>query len=243
MERSDLDPVGGPLVVQRVDVGPGAVGAHRERAAGVEHLGADQFVGPGRGRERRRVEDPRAHAQLVGGEHRLDVLLLVLGDHAEHEPVVHEPAAVGPRLLEDRQRALADRGAVGPGLGRVEQRQLGASGAGVGERVVEVVDVLTQTGARVLPRRRAAHQPEILHVRDVRHVPVQRRHQRGVLVRELGVVDGVGERACALPCRGELVGEAPAQGVGVARGGAGVIRPCGEVARHRWSPPWTGSSG
>ena len=69
-------------------------------------------------------------AELVGGQHRLVVLLLVLGDHAEHEAVLEQPPAVQRRAVEHVEHLVADLADVGARLGRAEQRQRRPVGAG-----------------------------------------------------------------------------------------------------------------
>ena len=67
-------------------------------------------------RGRRRREDGVAAAQLVGGEHRLGVLLLVLGDHAEREGVLEQSPPLQRRVVEDVEDLVADLTDVGAGL-------------------------------------------------------------------------------------------------------------------------------
>ena len=118
--RRHVDLVRGPLVVQRPRVGGRA---HRERAARDQHLGgADQRRGRRQGVGRR--EDRVSATQLVGGQHRLVVLVLVLEDHAEHEARVEQrPGRVEPDRVEGVQHLAPDQADVVPGLRRVEQRQ------------------------------------------------------------------------------------------------------------------------
>jgi hypothetical protein len=78
-------------------------------------------------RRRRRGEHRRARPELVGGEHRLVVLLLVLHDHAEGEAVGGEPAAVHRAAAQHVQRFLAHLGDVRARLAGREQRQLDAA--------------------------------------------------------------------------------------------------------------------
>jgi hypothetical protein len=157
--------VRGPLVVQ----GPGlGVGAHGERAAGDEHLAGHGH--PGR-RRRVRLQHRRAGPQLVGGQHRLVVLLLVLDDHAEGEPVGQQrPALVQPDPVQHVQRLVPDLADVRAGLGRIQQGQGGAVAAGVLEGVVELVDVAAYRVAAA----DVADQPQLLLVADVGQVPDQR---------------------------------------------------------------------
>ena len=91
---------------------------------------------------------------------------------------------------------LAD---VPPGLGRVEQRQRRAVGAGMLERVVELVDRLRQDR---IPAADVAQQPELFLVADVREVPDQRRHQPGVLADQVGVVHRLGQQPRCAAGRG-----------------------------------------
>ena len=89
-------------------------------------------------------------------------------------------------LLDEVEHAAADLVAVAARLGRGEQRQGRPLGARVLERVVQRVDLRVH---RVAAADRA-QQPELLLVGDVRQVPHERRHQRGVLLHQVGVVDG-----------------------------------------------------
>ena len=140
------------------------------------------------------------------------------------------PARVA--ALVERRRPRGGRGpARAPGRRTPAPRRgsssgsCGPPGARVGERVVELVEVLADAlGALLGVRGAAAHQPEVLHVRDVREVPVERRHQRRVLAGEVGVVHGedvVGQGARPGPRRLEVGGA----GVGAARGRPGGRRP------------------
>ena len=79
------------------------------------------------------------------------------------------------------------RSAVGPGVGRRQQRQLDAAGAGVHERVVEAVDSGRQHARAV--RVAAAQQPQLFLLPDMGEVPHQRAHQRVVLAVQFGVVE------------------------------------------------------
>ena len=227
-ERGHVDDVRGPLVVQRPRLGGRA---HPERPRG--HQRGARGQRPAR-RWRRRGEHRRTRPQLVGGEHRLVVLLLVLHDHAEREAVGGEPAAVPQTqrgaAAQHVQRLLAHLGDVRARLAGREQRQLDPARPGVLEGVVEAVDL----GAQRRAAADVAHQPQLFLAADVREVPDQRRHQRRVLRDEIGLVDGVGERGAAGPRRGEEVGDAGAQRLG---GGRGVGRhseaPSGSSAGHR----------
>ena len=54
-----------------------------------------------RGRRRGgRGEGRRGRAELVGDQHRLVVLLFVLGDHPEREPALEQPARRGRGAVE-----------------------------------------------------------------------------------------------------------------------------------------------
>jgi hypothetical protein len=112
-----------------------------------------------------------ALAQLVGGEHGLVVLLLVLGDHAEDESVGQQRGAVRVQggTVEYVQGLFADLAEIGAGGFGGEQRQRGPVGPGVLERVVERVEV--RTDGR--PSAGVAHQPQFLLVADVGQVPDQ----------------------------------------------------------------------
>jgi hypothetical protein len=126
---------------------------------------------------------------LVRGEHGLVVLLLVLDDHAEREPVRDQPAALHRRGVEQVEDLRAHRVDIGARLRRAEQRQLRAVPARVLERVVQMVDI----GPDRLAPAHIAHEPEFLLVADVGQIPDQRRHQRRVLAYEIAVVHRVGE--------------------------------------------------
>nr|BFE67975.1 hypothetical protein GCM10020092_012760 [Actinoplanes digitatis] len=152
-----------PLVVQRPRLG---VGAHGERAAGYQHLAGDRDPG---GRRRFGVEHGRAVAQLVGGEHGLVVLLLVLDDHAEREAVRDQRPPVEADPVEHVEGLVPHLVHIGAGLGRAEQRQRRAVAARVLEGVVQLVDV----AAHRLPAADVPDQPELLLVGDVREVPDQ----------------------------------------------------------------------
>ncbi len=170
--RDGVDPEGGQvhdvrgtLVVQGPRLG---VRAHRERPRGNEHLGGRRCCGGlrrGWG-----VQHGRAGAQLVRGEHRLVVLLLVLHDHSEGEALVHQPPAAQRAGAEGVERLLPHLRHVGARLRRAEQRQLDPAGPGVLERVVEPVDLRAQR----LTAADVAHQPQLLLAADVREVPHQR---------------------------------------------------------------------
>ena len=84
-----------------------------------------------------------------------------------------------------------------------QQRQRGPLGPRVLERVVERVDLRVHR----LPAAHLAQQPELFLVGDVRQVPDQRGHQRGVLADQVGVVHGVGEQPGALPGREQVPGD------------------------------------
>lgn len=117
--------VGGPFVVQRPGLGGGA---HGERPAGDQDFGGQHVVGDGR--RLGRGEDRRAVAELVGDEHGLVVLLLMLRDHAEGESGVEQRPAVQRSALQDVQHPAADLGDIAVRFVRREQREGGALGAG-----------------------------------------------------------------------------------------------------------------
>ena len=66
-------------------------------------VAATRFPAGGGGASQHRVADP----QLVRGEHRLVVLLLVLHDHAEREGVLDELAALQRDLLQHVEHLAA----------------------------------------------------------------------------------------------------------------------------------------
>jgi hypothetical protein len=98
------------------------------------------------------------------------VLLLVLDDHAEREAALLEPPAFQRTAFEDVEHLVADLADVRAGLGRRQQRQLGPVGTRMLERVVQVVDVVTDR----LTAADVADQPQLLLVADVGEVPDQR---------------------------------------------------------------------
>ena len=178
----------------------------------------------------RRLQHRCALAQLVGRQHGLVVLLLVLHDHAERERVLGEPPALEPRTVQDVEHLVAHLAHVTACLGGVQQRQPRPVRPRVLERVVELVDV----GAHRLAAADVADQPELLLVADVREVPHQRRHQHRVLADEVLVVDGVGEQDAAPPGPFEAAGDQRAQFAGGEsfRGGHGASLL---VVPSRWS--------
>ena len=170
-ERRHVHGVRGPLVVQRPGLGGSA---HGERAARHEHLGRQPQRVRGRRTGCRGGEHRPALPDLVGDQHRLVVLRLVLGDHAEREPVAEQPRTGKRGPLQQVQDPAPHLVAVGPSLRRRQQRQRRAFGAGVLERVVQRVDLRVHGLAPAdLPQ-----QPEFFLVGDVRQVPDQRGHQR-----------------------------------------------------------------
>ena len=99
---------------------------HRERPAGHQDLGG-QRGGVRRSRRwGRRGQHRLADPQLVGGQHRLVVLLLVLDDHPEHEPALDQRPTVQRGPLEQVEHPAADLGDVPPRL----RRGRAAAGAG-----------------------------------------------------------------------------------------------------------------
>ena len=108
-----LHGVRGALVVQRPGLGRST---HGERPAGHEHLGrqAERVGGrrPGGGGGEHRRSGP----DLVGDQHRLVVLRLVLGDHPEREPVAEQPPPGERGSVEQVEDAAAHLVAVGPRL-------------------------------------------------------------------------------------------------------------------------------
>jgi hypothetical protein len=107
----------------------------------------------------------------MGGQHRLGVLLLVLGDHAEHEATLGEPSAAERGAVHQVDDLGSDLTDVAPGGRRIEQRQRRAIGARVLERVVELIHGLREDR---VPTADVAKQPEFLLIADVRKIPDQR---------------------------------------------------------------------
>lgn len=106
-------------------------------------------------------------------QHRLVVLLLVLGDHPEGEARAGEtprPLRLERGLLQHVEGAPADVRRVAARLVRREQRQARALRTRVLEGVVQRVDLGTD---RLLARDRA-QQPLLLLVPDVREIPDER---------------------------------------------------------------------
>ena len=119
-------------------------------------------------------EHRRSGPDLVGDQHRLVVLHLMLGDHPEREPVAEQPRPGERRTVEQVQHAAAHLVPVGPRLAGRQQGKRRAFGARVLERVVQRVDLRVQR----LAAADLAQQPEFFGVGDVRKVPDQRGHQR-----------------------------------------------------------------
>lgn len=211
-ERRHVAPVRGPLVVQGPRLGGGP---HGERAPGNQDVVREPLGVGGCGRGGR-GERGRARTQLMGDQHRLVVLLFVLRDHAEGEAgaLQRASALVQRCALQQVQCPPPYVGGVRPGLGGGQQRQRGARGARVLEGVVQPVDLRAQR----LPAADRAQQPLLLLVADVRQVPDQRRHQRGVLGGQFTVVHAVGEQGGALARGQQRVEGAPPQGLGVDAG-------------------------
>ena len=127
-------------------------------------------LGAGQGGERERLR------------HRLDVLELVLRDHADEEVVVE--------LREQPEHGFPNLAHVGARRRRVEDRQAAAVRPSVGERVIEVVALRGQWGTST----GAPKQPELFEVADVREVPHERRLQRRHLTHEQLVVERLEQR-------------------------------------------------
>ena len=115
----DVDGVGRPLVVQRARL-VGGVDAEHERAGRDEHGVAAATGRPG-GSGAPAPSSGAPVAQLVGGQHRLDVLLLVLLDHHEREQL---PGPPSPAPLEPVEDPTADVGDELARLRRGQQRQV-----------------------------------------------------------------------------------------------------------------------
>ncbi len=113
-EGGQVDDVCRTLVVERPGLGV-AVDAQHELPGRHQHgVGRQQ---PARRQRRPRAEQRLAVAELVGGEHGLDVLLLVLLDH----DVGEQALPVGAR--EPVEHPAADVGDEGAGLAGRQQRQ------------------------------------------------------------------------------------------------------------------------
>ncbi len=131
----------------------------------------------------------------MGGEHGLVVLLFVLRDHREGEPVVLESTSPEPARIQHVPRLVPDLTDVLPGFVRAEEREGRAGGPGVFEGVVQFVDV----AADRVPPTHIADQPEFLLVADVREIPDERAHQRRMLGDQIRVVDAIREGVAAMP--------------------------------------------
>ncbi len=235
-EAGDLAPVRGALVVECPRLGRRT---HGERTAGDQDFGR-QGGRPGGPRRFRRVECGGARAQLMGNQHGFVMLLFVLGDHPEDESGPHQWPVAQRRGLQYVHCPAAHLRGVRTGLGGRQQRQRGTGGPGVLEGVVEAVDLR----AHGLAAGDAAQQPQLFLVADVREVPDQGRHQRGVLGGEFAVVHAVGEECGAL-AGGEQRGERALPerlGVRDVRALRTVRRRCGGVGHERvpfgWAGPW-----
>lgn len=194
-EGRHLAPVRGPFVVQGPRLGGGA---HRERATGDQDFGRTGERGSGLGVGR--VQNRRPLPQLMGDQHRLVMLLFVLGDHPEGEPRLGQARTrtFEGGALQHVQGPAAHLRRVLTGLGGRQQRQRGPFRARVLEGVVQAVDL----GPHRLPPGDRTQQPHLLLVADMGQVPHQRGHQRRVLGREFGIVHG-GEERGPLPRGGE----------------------------------------
>ena len=204
VERRHLHGVRRALVVQRPGLGGGP---HGERAAGHQHLRRQPEGVCGRRPGGGCGEHRRAGPDLVGDQHRLVVLHLVLGDHPERESVAEQPRPAERGAVEQVEDPAAHLVAVGLGLGGRQQRQRGTFGPRVLERVVERVDLRVHR----LAAADLAQQPELFLVGDVREVPDQRGHQRRVLSDQVGLVHAVGQQRGPIPRAGQFPRDDPAQ--------------------------------
>ena len=150
-ERGQVDDVRRPLVVERPRLVV-AVDAEHELAGRDEHR-SRAATAPRRRQRRARPEQRRAVAQLVGGQHRLDVLLLVLLDHREREQLVDRSSRRNSSRSSTRPRTSREERAAPRAA---EQRQADPLGPRVLERVVELLDLRRQHALRGRRRRRAA---------------------------------------------------------------------------------------
>ena len=194
-EGGNIDLVRGPLVV----VGPGLiVRSEQERAARDEDLASRGGRSVTRPRRlHRRVVDA-VPPQLKRGEHRLDVLVLVLDDHPVDEPVREERVrAIELDPVEDRERPRADGVHVRPRLGRTKERERRPLAPRVEESVVEV----GVAGVHRLDAAELLDEPPLLEVADVREVPDERRHERRVLADLVVLGHGGEKRERSLSCR------------------------------------------
>ena len=123
-------------------------------------------------------------------------------------PSPEQPLPGKWRVVEQVEDPAAHLVAVGPRLGRRQQRQRRALGSRVLERVVQRVDLRVHR----LAAADLAQQPELFLVGDVREVPDQRGHQRRVLSDQVGLVHAVGEQRRPLPRAGQFPRDDPAQG-------------------------------
>ena len=159
--------MGRPLVVESPRLGRRP---HRERTAGNQHLGRKPEHIAGRRAGRRSAQHRPALAKLVRGQHGLVVLLLVLGDHAEHEAAVDELPAGEADPLKQVENPSPDVAGVAAGLGGRQQRQRRPRGTRMLERVVERIDLRVHRVAAA----DVAQQPELLLISDVGEIPDQR---------------------------------------------------------------------
>jgi hypothetical protein len=98
------------------------------------------------------------------------MLLLVLGDHPEGEPPGDQWGPGEGGRADQVEHPAADLAGVAARLVRGKQRQGGALGTGVLERVVERVDL----GVHRVPAAHGPQQPQLFLVGDVREIPHQR---------------------------------------------------------------------
>jgi hypothetical protein len=123
------------------------------------------------------------------------VLVLVLGDHPVDVAALQQPriGAAGVAGHHPVQHHPPLAGHVVQRVGQARQGQLAADGARVLERVEHPRHL-----AELHRPLQVAHQPQLLEVGDVAHVPHHRAHQPVVLVHQLVLGDGGDEQQRAL---------------------------------------------
>ncbi len=207
-ERRHVHLVGRPLVVVS---GAALVGPHDEGPARDQDGVRDR---PPVGQRRRLDEERGPVVQILPQRDRLQdgllMLRLMLGDQMQRQaPFQQRRNRLGNRRDEPILDATANVSQPLPGDGHRRQHQVGALGAGRGQRIVE--RVVGRPLGRVGPVApvgsvgplEGAKQPALLEVGDVSHVPGDRAHQHVVLAQEVLL----GERGDDLQRAGARLGQ------------------------------------
>jgi hypothetical protein len=154
------------------------------------------------------------------------MLVLVLDHHAVDEAVREE----GDVLVEDDLVKVVEHPAahaleIGERLSQLEERQLPAGAPGLGEGVVEEVQL--GVGEPLAPQR--GQEPLLLVVGHVRQVPDERGHERRVLAGERGTVQAFEQPQRSLPAQAQGLGD------GVLQLPEGPLSCCCPASAHPWA--------